>query len=344
MSSPRFLFGLVHTPLPRGRLLKRGVDGAGLYKAKIPCKMDLVQDPTKKLETLRAIYAAMIASPPSGKSALSAPDRVKVTFVGVEPGVDIMQVNPTDGGQLVNAGVPLFSTMSIDDINQGQRADCYFLSFVAAVVQYPLGRAYLMQMIRLDPLDPAKVIVSYQRGGLVTRVHCGLLVATGFNQMDPNDRDLWVDILEKTYAFFRYGMDQYSSLDYGFAGAVASDMGCLPIGNISPFDPSRFTQLRFNLDNKIPTCLPTQGQPALGSLIGSHEYTLVSMDDQNNLTLRNPWGIDTGGSPYLVVSASDVTWDNFGTFQSGVIPVVPLTGWQKQLVDLVNSFIKAKTG
>jgi len=98
--------------------------------------------------------------------------------------IDKVEVNPTDLGPLVNMNLPLFSKMTLDDFNQRTLADCWFLSSLGAICNAPNGPAYIRSIMYYDPSNLQQVIVQFVRNGIITRVHCDLLVANGGNTYD----------------------------------------------------------------------------------------------------------------------------------------------------------------
>lgn len=281
-------------------------------------------------QQLQSIFDNLIANeqrPLELRGVGRKPGKPKRTQIVGATVTDINQIDPSDGGVLTNSGFPIFSTISMDDVNQGQLSDCYLLAMLAAIAATDRGKFYLQgTTIKPDPAaQTTRAIVSYFRAGLKTQIHCDLLVATGFNQYDPNNRDLWVELIEKTYALFRTGADTYASLNFGMSQAVASDLGLLPVGFVPLAQSTVFAAIRSNLANQVPTTIATPTAPGFG-LVGGHEYTVIGIDSLNNVTLRNPWGL-SGGTLYTTLTPDQfwtVNHTNISYVEFGVLPVPPV--------------------
>ncbi len=267
--------------------------------------------------------------------------RVKIKTVAVTT-VEAFQTDPTDGWGLYDANHPLFSQISINDINQNALANCYFLAVLQSLANNDNGRNYIKKIIFIDPTDPKKVIVVFQRAGTVTRVHADLLVDYIQNKFDAADADLWVELLEKCYAFYRTGADTFQSLNYGNPSTVASDLGCTS-PSFNAVSGNLYSQISNLLKANNIVCLDTVPQnPTLPNLVANHCYTVLSMDAQNNLTLRNPWGSAAPDQNRVVVPA-DFNTGSFNYMESAVVPVTAATVQDPRdiLLQKIKSQLKA---
>jgi hypothetical protein len=110
----------------------------------------------------------------------------------------------------------------------------------------------------------------------------------------------WGAILEKAYAVFRTGANSYGSLNWGYFGAVLSDLGF----TYSSFGAQDANTLYNNISNALNSgrgvTIGTNSWAAAGApLIGSHTYSVTSAWKDSwgtpYVTLRNTWGMDGAG-------------------------------------------------
>ena len=188
----------------------------------------------------------------------------------------------------------------MQDINQGQASDCYFLTALQSLARFEPGK--LMQM-GVD-LGDGTYVVQFQRGGVTSYVRVdadlpssgpdanGLLYA--FPGASGDDWDL---MFEKAYAYFRSGANSYDSLDDGFPSTVYNDFGVADNLYLLPSDQNSFyATASAKLAANKPVDILTNAAINNAPLIGSHCYTVLSVSQDSSgtvwLTIRNPWGVD----------------------------------------------------
>jgi RTX calcium-binding nonapeptide repeat (4 copies) len=219
---------------------------------------------------------------------------------------------------------PLFSPNdgpTIDDIVQSVDAtgkpvldDSWLLSGLGAIVNEDPA------LITQNMVDFGDGTYGVALGGFFFRVDNQLPV-TNVGQLNPAyaglgvDNSIWVPILEKAYADYQAGTNDYAALN----GTGGANPAGIPNGVFSAFGftPTSFSLSQFFsttqlgsviktvVNNDFPaaiavTALPTPpaNQPAL---IAGQDYTLLSyhvdaLGDVTSVVLRNPMGIDGGGS------------------------------------------------
>jgi hypothetical protein len=174
--------------------------------------------------------------------------------------------------------------------------------------------------------------VQFKRNGtmMYVRVDADLPVGpwSGLNFAHPSaGGPMWVAIMEKAYAFFRTGAATYSSLNWGWTGAVMSDLGVanktFSTGGATLFD----TLTDALANNKAIAAVTGSTIGADVALVHSHAYTIVATSIDSNgakyVELRNPWGFDGAGWDSNVNDGLvTVTWAQFQTYiSSGSIQV-----------------------
>lgn len=267
----------------------------------------------------------------------NAKPKNRVKFAGSSV-LTVNQVDPTDGGPLVSEGLGLYGpdgNPDPNDVNQGALADCYFLASLASLASCQNGQSWLKSIQYINAANPTQVVTKFSDAlnGVTTLVYSDLLISTEFEQFDPSNRDLWVELFVKSYAYYRYGqyggqiqgVDTYGSLNYGNPSQVFYDLGCVPIGapGVSP-DPSIFAQMKALLDGgSSGICLLTPTPTVNGSIVADHAYSVVGGDGATFITIRNPWGIDSGG-PTIDIGLSDFNSGNFDEIEFATIPSVAI--------------------
>ncbi len=216
------------------------------------------------------------------------------------------------------ASQPLFSTAgpSFDDIEQGQLGDCYLLSSLASVAK--TNPRIIRQ--RIADLGDGTYAVQFTGGSSDTYVRVdGDLPTTSWGglayaQLGRQD-SLWVAIVEKAYAFYRYGKADYGSLEGGFMSDVYNDLG-LKSDSIFHADSGSdlLARLRQNLRDGKAVTFGTIDDVGTAPLIGGHAYVVdkVLTDTRGipcSLRLWNPWAIDGAGHDgrddgYVTLSAA----------------------------------------
>lgn len=225
---------------------------------------------------------------------------------------------------------PLFAPggPSADDVVQGQVGSCYFLAVVASIAD--INPNAIRHMIA--PLADGSYAVRFYRDGpeVYYRIDADLprytWSATPLYAGLGRSQSTWVALLEKAFAFHRYGSGTYASLDGGWMSEVYrkafnGSTSSRTFNNSS----AMLSWLQGELAAGRSITAGTYGSPTAGSrLIGGHAYSIVGIVDAEGVTylrVHNPWGVDgvgTDGNPgdgYILVAASHAQ-SSFSLFQS----------------------------
>jgi hypothetical protein len=192
---------------------------------------------------------------------------------------------------------PLFASdgPSIDDIAQGQVGDCYFLATLASIAKIDPER------IRQSVVDfgDGTFGVRFFKGSVATYVRVDGDLPT-YAPTTPAyvkfgaEGSMWAPIIEKAFTYFRKGSGTYSSISSGLMGEVFSDFGVsvTSLSNNNSADATTFVQKIKDLVDAGQSVTAACYQTGGANMITSHAYTVVSVDDSGNVTVRNPWGMD----------------------------------------------------
>ncbi len=222
---------------------------------------------------------------------------------------------PTDSGATIKLTQnSLWGTgPTMNDVNQGQLADCYFLANIQALAQNQPGR---LQNMAVD-LGDGTYAVQFFSNGQATYVRVDAsLPGNGYYAVGNQGSlmyahpgasgDIWAPIMEKAYAYFRgsngtpaSGQNTYASLNYGWSGSVFNDLGV----NWTNLDLGQNGQSLYNavtsgLNSGHSISMYT-GNNTNSGVVADHEYSMVSASDQNgqiSFVVRNPWGFNQGGA------------------------------------------------
>ncbi|MBN1556349.1 MAG: pre-peptidase C-terminal domain-containing protein [Phycisphaerae bacterium] len=181
-----------------------------------------------------------------------------------------------------------------DDINQGSIGDCYFLAAVSSLSQ--TDPTIISEMV--TALGDGTYAVRYYNGSTeeYLRIDGDLPTTSGGSlayAKTSDTNEIWVPLIEKAYAHFRYGQDSYSSISGGWMDVVYRQV----TGQSSEF---RYTTgSTGDLASYLRNHLNAGHAVTLGSysgasspVVGSHAYQVVSIDSSNYVTVYNPWGVD----------------------------------------------------
>jgi hypothetical protein len=196
---------------------------------------------------------------------------------------------------------PLFSKNgpSPDDISQGSVGDCYLLASLGSIAK---ANAQSIRQSVVE-LGDGTFAVQFDSGGTRTYVRVdGDLPVFGNYLAYANlgkQQSIWAAIIEKAYAFFRYGQGSYESLSGGFMNDVYRHMGFAnPTSLFSASDSNALLQkLQADLASGKAVTLGTKTDVAGLPIMGGHAYMVdaVLTDSTGRFTglrLRNPWGTD----------------------------------------------------
>ena len=113
------------------------------------------------------------------------------------------------------------------------------------------------------------------------------------------ENELWVAVVEKAYAHFRYGLNTYASLSGGWMRTTnlhiadtSSLSYYLPFSESSP--ESLWATLGEHIQSGNALTLASKGSPP-GPVIGNHAYVVYGVSSSEEgmfVTVFNPWGYD----------------------------------------------------
>lgn len=195
------------------------------------------------------------------------------------------------------------------DCEQWQWSDCFYDAILLSIaIECPWVRQYLCQKNSDNTFNCN--FNSTGRGKYTIKVN-GQLGNLG-DLPNPYDGAIWFGLMEKSYAYFRYyspstnaSPNLMSSLNYGDPGISFGDIG-FPIVYLQPGSPGFITALLANLANKLPLVGTTAGQTPDANIIPAHCYQIYDVQQNGvgwNITIVNPWGINSpGGQSFTVIN------------------------------------------
>ena len=201
---------------------------------------------------------------------------------------------------------PLFATNgpTADDVKQGQTGDCYLVSSLAAAANTTPDAIRTMVV---DLGDGTYGVRFKTANGTNTfyRVDNDLAV---FNPSSTTPAyaalgvggSMWVAIIEKAYAFARFGEGSYDSLNSGWMTEAFTAIGTKNIQTTWTEDVSSASAFLDMIQKRLTAgdlvTLGTDTPAGSTNLIGGHAYTVVRInklpDGSRQLVVRNPWGLD----------------------------------------------------
>ena len=203
------------------------------------------------------------------------------------------------------SALPLFSTTgpNKDDINQGAVGDCYFLAGLGAVAKANPDR------IRQHVVELGDGTYGVQFASTYIRLDGDLPSDSGnlpYARLGTGD-SIWTAIMEKAFAYYRYNISDYSSIDAGLTSEAFSAMGA---ASEWYFRSQTADDLWKYVSRELAAGKALTASSPMGSanLVGGHAYMVDRAYTDGNGTrhvvLRNPWGRGTpGGNPYVDLTA-----------------------------------------
>ena len=220
---------------------------------------------------------------------------------------------------------PLFNTggPSMNDIRQGEAADCYFLATLAETALRDPNTIRNAISQRADGTYDVKfhtsttTTIDYHVDGQLPEDAYGDLVYAQLGQGGCT----WVPIMEKAFTYFRNRniAANYATIDYGWGSEAMKDLGASPTEVLPSVSNSTtlFNDVVWGLIFGTGMNLGTNN--ASGPLVNGHEYSVVSArvkNGVNQIEVRNPWGdnpnwnnnsnYDATNDGYMWVNASAV--------------------------------------
>jgi hypothetical protein len=228
------------------------------------------------------------------------------------------------------SSLPLFAAdgPSPDDIEQGAVGDCWYLSTLGATARRDPAaiRHTVIELgdgtyaVRFEDANSQPVYVRVD-GDLPTTSWGALQYANA-----GRDNSLWVAVMEKAYACFRFGsLASYTDLDGGWMSEAFDALGYTShaiwrADNAQDLLSQMADELQQGKAVTVAILNPARNSP----LIGSHAYDVVSADTTaGTLVLRNPWGIDGVGNDghddgYVTVTADQMYASYWGVISANV--------------------------
>ncbi len=205
-------------------------------------------------------------------------------------------------------GNPLFAANgpTMGDVRQGVLSDCWMLAGVGAIASdNPFA-------IRSHVVNFDDGTYGVRLGNNVYRVDSDLPVtsasstAPAYAQLGLGN-SMWVAVVEKAYAHYRYGANSYPSIENGWSVDVNKAFGTTAPGDYAINGYSSSTSLANEIWNRwnnyeAVTIGFAGGWVASGApLVNGHMYNVYSVTRNSagvvtSITLRNPWGVDGAGS------------------------------------------------
>ncbi|MHC4293984.1 MAG: C2 family cysteine protease [Planctomycetota bacterium] len=196
------------------------------------------------------------------------------------------------------ADSPLFvDGPEYNDIRQGAIGDCYFLACLSSLAD--TDPTIISQMI--TSLGDGTYAVRFHRSGeeVFLRIDADLPVYSSgsltYAKASP-DGEIWVPLVEKAYAHFRYDQDSYSSIHGGWMSTTYREITG-GYTNTMWTGGSTSTLYNYFADHLAQGHAVTLGSysGAPSPVVGSHAYQVKSVHTsggQQYVTVYNPWGVD----------------------------------------------------
>ncbi len=289
--------------------------------------MDNKFNPKSENELKKALKKLKPSKHSVGKTSAT----LQITNAKVSVGTSINDAYPAlppDGwGYVDKSGSPVIINPTVDDINQGQISDCYFLVCLMTIVDsYPSYINYLLrpEVDANNVVIPGKWMVFFTNGTIITRVHIDCEIDNIQNRTGT-DGDYWVAMIEKAYAFYRYQADTFSSLNEGSMYNVFMDFGLGSNNYIFWLGQNQSILSIMNmLKQGLLVTFGTVTSP-ISPLVGSHAYGALKYSDQpdkdltipTKILIRNPWG-NQGG--VLITEFNQQIISSFSFMSTGQIP------------------------
>jgi len=218
----------------------------------------------------------------------------------------------------------LFEKFDIEDINQGEIGNCYFLSTISAIAEY--GDRYKEIFISKNKSENGCYEIRLLVNGVPKIIVLDDYFPVKKNKISfylahSKQKEIWVNLLEKAWAKIN---GSYAST---IAGLPSEAFGVLTEAPCFSFSNRKYTQdemwkIISNADREqYIICTNSKGDvPEMTGIVRGHAYTIVSAYEFKNirlLKLRNPWGSYEWSGDY---SDKSDKWDeelrNFVNFKN----------------------------
>ena len=202
--------------------------------------------------------------------------------------------------------IKVFNDITPGDILQGSLGDCYFLSTLSAMAEFPQRIQKLFETSEYEPSGCYKVKIMdmgvWKEYVLDDYFPCnpdGTIVFSGPKE-DKGITELWVVLLEKAWAK-RFGC--YYDIEAGFTNECLTDLTGAPCEVVDTTDAELWDKVyQANQQEFIITAGSggsEEGQDLVNSmgLVGLHAYAIIdaktvqtTRGPVNLFMIRNPWG------------------------------------------------------
>lgn len=200
--------------------------------------------------------------------------------------------------ELYDKSIEVFHNIDPNDIMQGNLGDCYLLSAISALAEFPERVKKLFKIQSFNANGKYKIEL-YHEGMLVAYevddyFPCiGNIIAFSGPRFEDNTIELWVILLEKVWAK-RFG--GYFNIEQGLTENVLRDLTGAPVEKVLTKDSQIWSILseaddkNYIINGSIDNSLELSNSIGLVTL---HSYAIIKAQVyQGNklLMIRNPWG------------------------------------------------------
>jgi len=191
---------------------------------------------------------------------------------------------------------PLFADgPQYNDIAQGMLGDCYLLATISSLVQ--ANPAFIKQVVA--PLGDGTYVVRFFQNGkpVYLRIDADLPMYSSryLAYAQPSlTGEIWVSLIEKAYAYFRYGANSYGSLNGGWMAQVHEHLtGNMAMSYSTNLGSSTLLNLLAGGIAAGKTVTVGSRYWASGPIVPLHAYMVQAVNVQTSTVMvYNPWGID----------------------------------------------------
>lgn len=191
------------------------------------------------------------------------------------------------------ASNPLFlDGPQYNDIRQGNLGDCYLLASLASIAD--TNPAEIQQLIA--PMGDGTYAVRFNRNGKEVYLRLDADLPTygaglTYARLSPTG-ETWVALVEKAYAYFRYGDNSYASIEGGWMGTVYTEVSGANYAyrwlDTTSTDAYNYIATQLAAGHAVSAASYSN---ATGPIVGNHAYEVKSVDN-GYVTVYNPWGVD----------------------------------------------------
>jgi calpain family cysteine protease len=201
------------------------------------------------------------------------------------PVKDITETRPANMGNSV-WGMLTKGLLTRAAIYQGNLGDCYLLATILGLLQIDPNFFDDIFIPCTLPDGTPGVIVQYVFRGYIVRITTTLEVSTQYN--NPNDLDIRVELLEKTYGFLRSGIADIMKDSIGSGVEAGAAFGC----TYRVLQASERTVAIIDAITRAGAFMTFITNPTTKQLVAGHCYTsnrVLFASIVGKMVLINPW-------------------------------------------------------